>query len=57
MLDIAAFINMDMLGWIIFSVIVAIMLGIDLFSSASKSRNFRTNLIWSGIWIGVAILF
>ncbi len=46
-----------MTSWIIFSIIVAIMLGIDLFSSASKSRDFRANLIWSGIWIWVAILF
>lgn len=45
--------------WIIFTVIVSIMLAIDLwFTDHGKSKHgIKRALLWSAIWIGVALLY
>jgi len=46
-------------GWIIFGAIVAIMLALDLgvFHRKSKEVTIREALLWSGIWVGIAMSF
>ena len=47
------------LFWASFAILVILMLTIDLFlvKSSGGKRNMRTNIIWSVIWISVALLF
>src|SRR5688572_7653746 len=46
-------------GWIVFAAIVAIMLALDLgvFHRKSKEVTVREALLWSGIWVGIALSF
>jgi tellurite resistance protein TerC len=46
-------------GWMIFSVAVAAMLYADfkLFSGHGRTVSMKQALIWSAVWIGVALLF
>ncbi len=45
--------------WMAFSLLVLLMLGIELGVAARgpQRANARTALLWSGLWIGVALLF
>jgi len=45
--------------WIVFVVIVSIMFYIDLYKTDHRKGKvgIKSSLIWSGIWIGVALLF
>jgi len=45
--------------WIIFSVVIAVMLMIDLYVTDHRSGKItlKASLIWSGIWIVTALLF
>jgi len=45
--------------WVIFSVIIIVMLYIDLnITSHRKGKiGIKTSMIWSGVWIGTALLF
>jgi len=47
------------LGWIVFGVVVAIMLALDLgvFHRKSKEITIREALLWSSIWIALALSF
>ena len=49
----------DLLLWIGFSVFLIIMLALDLgvFHKESHVVEFREAMIWSGIWVGLAVLF
>ncbi len=49
----------DLLLWIGFSVFLIIMLALDLgvFHKNSHVVEFREAMIWSGIWVGLAVLF
>lgn len=45
--------------WIIFSVVVAIMLFIDLYATDHRKGklSFKRSIIWTGVWILVALIF
>ncbi|MBX7042516.1 MAG: TerC family protein [Ignavibacteria bacterium] len=49
----------DLLLWIGFSVFLIIMLALDLgvFHKESHVVEFKEAMIWSGIWVGLAVLF
>src|SRR3990170_2650099 len=49
----------DLIDWIVFWAIVAILFYIDLsISERRKGRiPLKTSLIWSAVWIGAALLF
>ena len=44
---------------IFFTLLVTLMLGIDLFvaNNSDTKRGFKSNLIWSIVWISVALIF
>lgn len=52
-------ISNPLIFWIIFSVIVAILLFIDLYVTDHRRGRItlKASLIWSAIWIGVSLLF
>jgi tellurite resistance protein TerC len=52
-------ISNPLIFWIIFTVIVAILLFIDLYVTDHRRGKItvKTSLIWSAIWIGVSLLF
>ncbi|MBU2446784.1 MAG: TerC family protein [Bacteroidetes bacterium] len=45
--------------WIVFTIIISVMLAIDLWVTDHRhgKLGIKSALIWSGIWIGVALLF
>lgn len=45
--------------WIIFSVVVAIMLFIDLYATDHRKGklSFKRSMLWTGVWILVALIF
>ena len=47
------------LGWIVFSVLILGMLALDLFVLRRRAHavSMREALAWSGVWIGLALLF
>ncbi|HOE69393.1 MAG TPA: TerC family protein [Candidatus Omnitrophota bacterium] len=49
----------DMLAWSIFGVIVVVLLALDLgvFHRKAHEIKMKEALIWSAVWIGVALLF
>ncbi len=49
----------SMTGWVIFGVVVIFMLALDLgvLNRKSHTISLREALIWSGIWIGISLLF
>jgi tellurite resistance protein TerC len=52
-------ISNPLIFWIVFTVIVAILLFIDLYVTDHRRGKItvKTSLIWSAIWIGVSLLF
>ncbi len=45
-------------GWMAFTILVFVLLGIDLFSHrGSHGESRRTAYLWSGIWIAAGLLF
>jgi len=47
-----------MIGWIVFAVVIAGFLALDLFAFRGKHEvRLGEALLWSGIWIGVALAF
>ncbi|HRP02044.1 MAG TPA: TerC/Alx family metal homeostasis membrane protein [Candidatus Kapabacteria bacterium] len=49
----------ESLFWIIFSILVVIMLYIDIWVTDHRNQTItlKQSLIWTGVWIGVALLF
>jgi tellurite resistance protein TerC len=47
------------LFWIIFSIIVAVMLFIDLYATDHRKGklSFKRSMLWTGVWIMVALIF
>jgi tellurite resistance protein TerC len=48
-----------MIGWIVFSLLIFGLLSVDLFGTHRRSHavGMREALLWSAIWIGLAMLF
>jgi len=51
--------SVNILFWFIFSVLICLMLFIDIYVTDHRKSQItlRQSIIWSGIWIGVALLF
>lgn len=47
----------DKLDWIVFAILVVVLLGFDIASSAWQTASTRRAWQWSAVWIGVAIAF
>lgn len=49
----------SILGWILFNLFICLMLALDLgvFHRKAHSVKFKEALVWSGIWIGLALTF
>jgi tellurite resistance protein TerC len=51
--------NNHFIFWIIFSAIIGVMFYIDLYISSKRKGgiSLKSSLVWSGIWIGSALIF
>lgn len=50
---------MNIFGWVLFGSLVCIILGLDLFVFRKRDHpvTMKESLLWSGIWVAVALLF